>query len=107
MEIILVSGKNVVYKAENIDVSSLTYRYTMPYLLGLYSVKLTMAGMDYSAIILFQTYAEGIAEHTCKILNEVKFQQSATVSLEIVDRSLEFTISNAASTANFTYIKMC
>jgi len=102
-----VSGKNVVYKTENIDVSSLTYRYTMPYLLGLYSCKLTMAGMDYSAIILVQIFAEGIGGYTCKIINEIKFQQSATVSLEIVDRSLIFTISNAASTANFTFIKMC
>ncbi len=103
----MVSGKNVVYKAENIDVSSLTYRYTMPYLLGLYSCKLTMAGMDYSAIILVHTFAEGIGFYTCKIINEVKFQQLATVSLEIADRDLVFRISNAPSTANFAYIKMC
>ncbi len=79
----------------------------MPYITGLYYVKLTMSGMDYSAIILCYTVAEGIGDFACKILSESIFQQSGEIYLKIVGRDLVFTVNNIPSIAYFELKKMC
>lgn len=102
-----MSGQNIIFDKGNIDISSLVYKYTLPYNSGLYYLKFTMAGCDLSSVILLNTFAEGIGAVSIIKIREDKFQQSANIFLEFTNRDVIISVSNMSSEAHFRCVKMC
>ena len=102
-----MTGANVIFDKSNINMSTLTYTYTLPYISGLYLLKFTMAGCELSTVILLNTFAAGIGAFSIIKIKEDSFLQSSNISLNFTNRNAIITISNMTSNANFQCIKMC